>query len=180
MRIRSTNLLKTAGFEADSGVDRGMCRRIRLAGGAIQRPCRPGSRCANRRSFAYDPLLNKANLDRIKRHIIAQGRRCTYVTMYNDNPCWSLPPYMFYLNPDPSPDGHPQWNINSDTRRGDFNTLVITDSASSVDPGSVEFRRAGGVAFRRCRGEVSPDEAGRSEAVFRAAVRAALKAVGEH
>ena len=126
-----------------------------------------------------DPLLNKDNLDQIKRHIIAHGRRCTYVNMYNDNPCWSLPPYMFYLNPDPGPDGHPQWNIGCDIRRGDFNTLVITDSASSVDPGSIEFRRAGAVAFRRYWGEVSPVEAGQSEAAFRTAVAAALKAVGE-
>lgn len=125
-----------------------------------------------------DPLLNKAKLDRIKRHIIAQGRRCTYVTMYNDNPCWSLPPYMFYLNPDPGPDGHPQWNIGCDTGRGDFNTLVIADSSSAVDPGSVEFRRAGAVAYQRY-GATLGETSREAEQSFRAAVTAALKAIGE-
>lgn len=125
-----------------------------------------------------DPLMNKARLDRIKRHIIVQGRRCTYVTMYNDNPCWSLPPYMFYLNPDPGPNGHPQWNIGCDTGRGDFNTLVIEDRRVAVLRGSVEFRRAGAVAYDRYVSRL-PETPREDEQSLRDAVTAALKAIGE-
>lgn len=125
-----------------------------------------------------DPLLNKANLDQIKQHIIGLGARCTYVNKYNNNPCWSLAPYVFYLNPDPGPDGNPQWNINCDISRGDFNTLVIGERASGR-AASVDFRskeaillRAYGRAF-----EDSPGEFTQDQAMFRTAVAAALQAV---
>ena len=73
-----------------------------------------------------EKIINKHNLDRIKQFILKQGRRCTYSQMYNNNPCYEIGPYLYYLNPDPGgPHHHPQWNLNCDPKRGDFNTLVI-------------------------------------------------------
>ena len=127
---------------------------------------------------AGDPLLNKANLDQIKRHIIALGARCTYLNMYNHNPCWSLAPYVFYLNPDPGPDGHPQWNVNCDVTRGDFNTLVIEESESGRQT-SVDFRPKEAVVLRSYRGTFkdSPGEFKEAQVAFRRAVTAALQAI---
>jgi hypothetical protein len=80
-----------------------------------------------------EQVINKKNLDQIKQFILKQGKRCTYSQMYNNNPCYELGPYIFYLNPDPGgPNNHPQWNINSDLVRGDFNTLVIRRNISVV------------------------------------------------
>lgn len=126
---------------------------------------------------ADDPVLNKANLDRVKRRIIALGNRCTYVNMYNNNPCWSLASYSFYLNPDPGPDGHPQWNINCDLTRGDFNTLVVRD-ASSGRFAAVDFRPGEAIFFRSyaAAGEAS-SRLEQDQVVFRAAVAAALEVI---
>jgi hypothetical protein len=78
-----------------------------------------------------ETLINKKNLDQIKQFILQQGKRCTYSNRYNNNPCHELGPYIYYLNPDPGgPDNHPQWNINSDLKMGDFNTLVIRRNLS--------------------------------------------------
>ena len=91
---------------------------------------------------ASEPILGKRNLDRIKNYIIAQGRRCTYSNMYNNNPCFDLAGVRLYLNPDPGPDGHPQWNINCDISRGDFNTLVLHDADGYR---TIDFRDAGDI-----------------------------------
>ncbi len=73
-----------------------------------------------------DPVVNRANLERIKKLILASGRTCTYCNMYNDNPAWETERFHLFLNPDPGgPHDHPQFNINCDPRRGDFRTLVI-------------------------------------------------------
>lgn len=73
-----------------------------------------------------EKILNKANLERIKRFIISKGQKCTYSQMFNDNPCFFTGNYEFYLNPDPGgPYSHPQWNANCDPQKGDFNILVI-------------------------------------------------------
>ena len=73
-----------------------------------------------------EKILNKTNLDNIKVFILAKGQHCTYCQMYNNNPCYKTENFFFYLNPDPGgPNNHPQWNANCDTKRGDFNTLVI-------------------------------------------------------
>lgn len=125
-----------------------------------------------------DPLLNKTNLDRVKQHIIALGARCTYVNMYNNNPCWSLASYKFYLNPDPGPDGHPQWNINCDITRGDFNTLVVEEVNSDRNV-SINFRPNAALTFRSSRYAISdsPSEMRQTQIMLRAAVTAALKAI---
>ena len=71
-------------------------------------------------------ILNKTNLDRIKHFLLQKGETCTYCNMYNNNPCFETENFYFYLNPDPGGlVNHPQWNINSDPTKGDFNTLVI-------------------------------------------------------
>lgn len=125
-----------------------------------------------------DPILNKANLDLVKRHIIGLGSRCTYVNKYNNNPCWSLASYTFYLNPDPGPDGHPQWNINCDTTRGDFNTLVIKDD-STDRIASVDFRPKEAVVFHSYGRafESFTVESEQDQVMFATAVAAALKAI---
>lgn len=122
------------------------------------------------------PLLNKANLDRIKRHIIDAGARCTYSNKYNDNPCWAHAGYDFFLNPDPGPDGHPQWNIDCDTERGDFNTLLVRRSAGSAQYVDIDFLHAEAVSIRfsRLRAGHEPYAA---EAMLRDAVAVALTAV---
>lgn len=74
---------------------------------------------------ASESVLNKSNLDRIKKFIIQQGETCTFCNMYNHNPCFQNQDFSAYLIPDPGPNGHPQWNINSDITKGDFNRLVI-------------------------------------------------------
>ena len=86
-------------------------------------------------------LLNKSNLDRIKQHILAQGRRCTYTNMFNNNPCFELADFQLYLHPDPGPKGEPQWNINCDVTRGDFNTLVIRGQHGSEGERRIDFQQ---------------------------------------
>lgn len=75
-------------------------------------------------STAEESVVSKTNLDRIKKYIIAQGQRCTYSNMYNNNPCFKLETVNLYLNPDLCPNGY-LCNSNSDITRGDFNHLVI-------------------------------------------------------
>ena len=71
-------------------------------------------------------LLNKRNLDRIKALLLRTKQRCTYSQMFNNNPCFATARFYFYLNPDPGgPIQHPQWNMNCDPTKGDFNTLVV-------------------------------------------------------
>jgi hypothetical protein len=80
-------------------------------------------------------VLNKNNLDVAKRFILKNGQTCTWSNMYNNNPCFATANYNFYLNPDPGgPHNHPQWNINCDPKKGDFNSLVIrsTDQQKEI------------------------------------------------
>ncbi|WP_255989265.1 hypothetical protein [Chitinolyticbacter albus] len=84
-------------------------------------------------------ILSKVNLDRVKRHIIVAGSRCTYANKYNHNPCLATSDFHLYLNPDPGPDGHPQWNIDCDVTRGDFNTLVVQEKHDQNDWHMVAF-----------------------------------------
>ena len=86
-------------------------------------------------------LLNKSNLDRIKQHILAQGQRCTYTNMFNHNPCFELADFQLYLHPDPGPNGEPQWNINCDVTRGDFNTLVIRGKHGNESERRIDFQQ---------------------------------------
>jgi hypothetical protein len=74
-------------------------------------------------------VLNKKNLDAVKRFMLKNGQTCTFTNMYNNNPCYQTAHYQFYLNPDPGgPHHHVQWNINCDPKKGDFNTVVIEAS----------------------------------------------------
>lgn len=144
----------------------------------------PGSSFADTRrgnmqttfSFADEPVLNKANLDRVKRHILARGKRCTYVTMYNNNPCLELPEFELYLNPDPGPDGHPQWNINCDTSRGDFNTLVVQRKGVDRAYVVIEFRQEQAVSLKTHH-RASASEIKELKETLTAAVLAALAAI---
>lgn len=70
-------------------------------------------------------VINRQNLIRIKQFILAQGKRETYCNMYNNNPALETKNYRFYLNPDSG-----QANINCDTNKSDFQTMVIRVSAS--------------------------------------------------
>lgn len=127
---------------------------------------------------AKDPLLNKTNLDRVKRHILALGERCTYGNKFNHNPCWMLPPYQFYLDPDPGPQGQAQWNINCDPARGDFNTLVVGIDGEPLT-GAVDFRPNEVVRFHTFNWpeQARHDETQRALAVFRRAFSAAREAL---
>jgi hypothetical protein len=76
-------------------------------------------------------VLNKKNLDVIKRFMLKTGQTCTFTNMYNNNPCYQTAHYQFYLIPDPGgPHNHIQWNMNCDPKKGDFNTMVIKASPS--------------------------------------------------
>lgn len=77
---------------------------------------------------ASESVLNKSNLDRIKKFIIQQGETCLYSNMYNNNPCFQNQDFSALLIPDPGPNGNRQWNINCDTTKGDFNQLVIRNN----------------------------------------------------
>ena len=88
-----------------------------------------------------EDILNEKNLDRIKRTILQSGQRETFCNKYNDNPHFSTEHYDFYLNPDPGgPVNHPQWNINCDLKKGDFNTLVIRTKAGSGADSRDQYR----------------------------------------
>jgi hypothetical protein len=64
-------------------------------------------------------VLTVANFVRIKKFVLAQGKRKTYCNRYNNNPYWAFPAFNAYLNPaDPG-------NINSETGNFEFNELVI-------------------------------------------------------
>jgi len=65
-------------------------------------------------------VLTIANFVRIKRFILAQGKRKTYCNMYNDNPFWAFPGFNAYLNPTGG-----QESIPSMIGRSEFNELVI-------------------------------------------------------
>ena len=125
---------------------------------------------------ADDPVLNKKNLDKVKRHIITNGYRCTYVNKYNNNPCWAVSEFQFYLNPDPGPDGHQQWNFNCDITRGDFNTLVVYVKSSSDGWRAIEFLPGKAVAIRVLDG-ASPSDLVRAKDLIRNAVNSALEAI---
>lgn len=121
-------------------------------------------------------VLNKVNLDQLKRHILAVGKRCTYSNMYNNNPCWELPNFQLYLNPDPGPDGRIQWNINCDVTRGDFNTLVVETKNANSNSVAIEFQNKTTVSMR-APATASPAEIREIKEVLEAAVLAALKAI---
>jgi hypothetical protein len=127
-------------------------------------------------SSPYNAVLNKLNLDQVKRHIIATGTRCTYVNMYNNNPCWELQNFRFYLNPDPGPDGRLQWNINCDVTRGDFNTLVVEKKNTDSGYATIDFRNEKAVHIRVPVAS-RPSAIGEISKVMEEAVLAALKAI---
>ena len=83
--------------------------------------------------------LTRARLDRVKRLILQAGARCTYSSKYNHNPCLRTAEFHLYLDPDPGPDGHPQWNLDSDPAVGDFHTLVVRRRSGEDGWGSVQF-----------------------------------------
>lgn len=122
--------------------------------------------------LTHDPLLNKANLDRIKRHIIDGGQRCTYVNMYNHNPCWQHGTFHFFLNPDPGPDGQRQWNLNCDLSRGDFNTLVIRTTDTPARYAGIAFLQADQVRLQAHDAEDASDRT-----LLETAVADALRAI---
>lgn len=120
--------------------------------------------------------LSKGNLDRVKRYILESGERCTYVNKYNNNPCIKLPQLRLYLNPDPGPDGHPQWNINCDITRGDFNTLVVQEESGDSAYHTVDFRDANAIAIEGQEG-TAEREMLRSKRILERAVLAVLRRV---
>jgi hypothetical protein len=79
-------------------------------------------------------IITKNNLDVAKRFILKKGETCIWSNMYNNSPCFATAHYQFYLNPGPGgPYNHPQWNINCDPKKGDFNTLVVRNNNSPAD-----------------------------------------------
>ena len=90
-------------------------------------------------------LLTKNNLDRIKKFIIQQGMTCLYSNMYNNNPCLEHKNFSAFLIPDPGPNGHPQWNMNCDVTKGDFNRIVIRNNNFKYR--NIDFRNADSVVI---------------------------------
>lgn len=94
------------------------------------------------RTAANERVLNKQTLYRVKRHILASGKRCTYSNKYNHNPFLEVPDFWLYLNPDPWSEDQPQRNVDSDPSKGDFNELVVREKADNSVYHSVVFRDA--------------------------------------
>ncbi len=84
-------------------------------------------------------MLSRESLQQLKQAILANGHRCTFSNMYNHNPCLRAGGLDLYLIPDPGPDGHPQWNLNSDPARGDFHTLLVRTREDSRRSARVSF-----------------------------------------
>ena len=114
-------------------------------------------------------VLTAQNLGRVKRQLLEGGARCTYVNRYNHNPCAETAGFQLYLNPDPGPDGHPQWNINSDMALGDFNTLMVRSKRGDTTLHELDFRNAAALLFGH-------DEAA-SRPVLEAAVLELLRSI---
>lgn len=128
---------------------------------------------------ATDPLLNKASLDRVKRHILSTGERSSLITnKYNQVPVWTLPPYRLHLEPDPPAKGQP-WNINCDPAHGDFHTLVIDLRDAPPLTGVIDFRPKEAIRFRAYDrlGQMRQDDTEQALALFRRAFSAALEAI---
>lgn len=84
-------------------------------------------------------MLSRESLQQLRQTILDSGHRCTFSNMYNHNPCLRVAGMDLYLIPDPGPDGHPQWNMNSDPARGDFHTLLVRPLDDSRGDASVSF-----------------------------------------
>lgn len=117
--------------------------------------------------------LTRARLDRVKRLILQAGTRCTYSSKYNRNPCLHTAEFHLYLDPDPGPDGHPQWNLDSDPAVGDFHTLVVRRRSGEDGWGSVAFMPGQDLAVSSF-GEPSAEAAARARRMLEAAVAAVL------
>jgi hypothetical protein len=116
-------------------------------------------------------VLNKKNLDKIKRFILKNAQTCTYSNMYNNNPCFTTKHYQYYLNPDPGgPNNHVQWNINCDPKKGDFNTLVMMTLDGNNTYTAIEFIKESEIQLDR--GYLRPDFAG-----LRTAAEAGVKEI---
>ena len=87
-----------------------------------------------------DPILSRTNLIAIKQFILKQGNTQTYSNMFNNNPFFGIEGYSFYLDPDPGPNGHPQFNINCDPEKTDFHTLTIRNTGRNWGGGD-QYRR---------------------------------------
>ncbi len=81
-----------------------------------------------------EKVINWENLTRIKKFIIAQGKRQTYCNMYNNNPFYSTKNYSFHLNPDTG-----QQNIDCQPDKSDFNDLTIHFSGDNDQYRNVRF-----------------------------------------
>lgn len=94
-------------------------------------------------------------LQQVKRLILAGGHRCTFSNMYNHNPCARVGELDLYLLPDPGPDGHPQWNLNSDPARGDFHTLLVVPVDFDRSEARVSFFAGAALAVEPARDQAA-------------------------
>ena len=76
-----------------------------------------------------DTVVTTENFVRLRRFIIAQGRRRTYCSAFNYNPYFPFTRFNLYLNP------ADQRNINCEIRKSDFPTLVI----QTCEPGPYRY-----------------------------------------
>ena len=84
-----------------------------------------------RQKGSEEKTITRANLIRINRFILRQGKRETYCNMYNNNPAYQTKSYRFYLNPDSG-----QQNMNCDPGKSEFHILIIRKS----DGGKNQYR----------------------------------------
>jgi hypothetical protein len=117
--------------------------------------------------------LTRARLDRVKRLILQAGARCTYSSKYNHNPCLHTAEFHLYLDPDPGPNGHPQWNLDCDPAIGDFHTLVVRRRSGEDGWGSVQFLPGQDLTVSSF-GEATAEAAALARRMLEAAVAAAL------
>ncbi|MBP5621470.1 MAG: hypothetical protein J6X44_05590 [Thermoguttaceae bacterium] len=88
----------------------------------------------NSQSPQLDPIFNQDSLISVKDFILRQGKTETFSAMYNNNPCWRVNSYVFYLIPDPGgPNNRLQFNAECDPLKTDFHSLMLRNDQWSPD-----------------------------------------------
>ncbi len=67
-----------------------------------------------------EKVITKANLLRVMKFILKQGKRETYCSYYSKNPAYHTKTFSFYLNPDSG-----QQDVDCDPAKSDFHDLTI-------------------------------------------------------
>jgi len=83
---------------------------------------------------SIDEYFTVKNFNLVKNFILKNGDRHTYCNMYNNNPHYMFGFIDVFLNPEyGGPYNHPQWNINCDPDKSDFDKIVIKISSNRYE-----------------------------------------------